>query len=70
MTNEITKLPRTKSYARNNLKNGGHDDMCECCGQILETVALFVVTGQGCYPVGADCAERCRAAGFTVEAAA
>lgn len=68
-TDNIAKLPRSKSYRRNVAKHGHHEDCCAVCGVLLDTVEQLVVTSQGCYPVGSDCAKAATAAGFEIEAA-
>lgn len=68
-TDDISKLPRTKSYQRNMDKHGNDGDCCELCGKKLAVVEMMVVTSQGCYPVGTDCAKSATKAGFEIEAA-
>lgn len=62
---DITKLPRS---ARG-LSHGDGEKTCFCCGKTFARfAAVMVMTEQGGYAVGTDCAKKCEKLGFEIEA--
>lgn len=61
---DISVLPRS-ARARKNDASGF--EACICCGLPVATQMLQVVTDQGAYTVGADCAKKCVKLGFEIE---
>jgi hypothetical protein len=63
MTNTMPKT--TRAYSKN---SDGYSecDVCCRCGKYMPNATMFVVTAQGEYPVGADCAKAVRAEGFEI----
>jgi hypothetical protein len=59
-------MPKTTKSYRKNLQGHSECECCARCGKFMPDAALFVVTVQGEYPVGSDCAEAVKAEGFEV----